>query len=130
MARYDALPKSVGEIVEMRSGPPKVRVFGEMVDLLWMSNQPALSARALWSELIESLPLALCAYSTSYVMKFPEALRIRIAHHHFCMLFFSDAIFGQRGQDRYWNRGAEISMVRAARGVDSQLNVDAARPMN
>lgn len=55
-----------------------VRVFGEMVDLLWQSN-PRITQRIedLWNEVIEahSVPL-LCAYSLAGIKPgaFPEAL--------------------------------------------------------
>ena len=107
---------SVGEIVErMKSrSNRKVRVFGEMVDLLWRSNQPAaVRLEQLWSELIESSDLSLfCAYSTSHVHEsFPEALRT--PHSHIitsAMVEASgDAIVGHTLDQRivYWNHGAE-----------------------
>jgi KaiC/GvpD/RAD55 family RecA-like ATPase len=71
---------SVGEVVERMTsgGNRKVRVFGEMVDLLWKSNQPgAIRLEQMWNELIEGSDLSVfCAYSTNYVYEtFPEALR-------------------------------------------------------
>ena len=107
---------SVGEIVErMKSrGNPKVRVFGEMVDLLWRSNQPAaVRLEQLWSELIETSDLSLfCAYSTSHVHEsFPEALRTPHSHIITSAMVESsgDAIVGHTLDRRivYWNRGAE-----------------------
>src|ERR1700730_11005542 len=53
---------NVGEIVErMKSkGGRKIRVFGEMVDLLWRSNQPAaVRLEQLWTESIENSDLSL-----------------------------------------------------------------------
>jgi hypothetical protein len=54
---------SLGEVVaRMRpsGGNPKVRVFGEMVDLLWKSNQPAaICLEQLWTDLIEGSSLSL-----------------------------------------------------------------------
>ena len=107
---------NVSEIVErMKSrGNRKVRVFGEMVDLLWRSNQPAaVRLEQLWSESIEGSDLSLfCAYSTSHVHEsFPEALRT--PHSHFitsAMVDASgDAIVGHTLDQRivYWNHGAE-----------------------
>jgi hypothetical protein len=61
-----------------------VRVFGEMVDLLWQSN-PRITERIedLWNEIIEahSVPL-LCAYSLAGVKPgaFPEALMACHSH--------------------------------------------------
>ena len=107
---------SVGEIVErMKSrGNRKVRVFGEMVDLLWRSNQPAaIRLEQLWSELIEGSDLSLfCAYSTSHVHEsFPEALRTPHSHIITSAMVESsgDAIVGHTLDRRivYWNRGAE-----------------------
>src|ERR1700682_2934981 len=107
---------SVGEIVErMKSkGNRKVRVFGEMVDLLWRSNQPAaISLEQMWSELIASSDLSLfCAYSTSYVHEsFPDALRTPHSHIITSAMVESsgDAIVGHTLDQRivYWNRGAE-----------------------
>ena len=107
---------SVGEIVERvkaRSNR-KVRVFGEMVDLLWRSNQPAaIRLEQLWSELIESSDLSLfCAYSTNHVHEnFPEALRTPHSHIITSAMVESsaDAIVGHTLDRRIvcWNRGAE-----------------------
>jgi PAS domain S-box-containing protein len=107
---------SVGEIVDrMKSGGNrKIRVFGEMVDLLWRSNQPAaIRLEQLWTELIESSDLSLfCAYSTSHVHEsFPEALRTPHSHIITSAMVESsgDAIVGHTLDRRivYWNRGAE-----------------------
>jgi PAS domain S-box-containing protein len=107
---------SVGEIIErMKSrGTRKVRVFGEMVDLLWRSNQPAaVSLEQMWSELVESSDLSLfCAYSTSHVHEsFPEALSAPHSHIITSAMVESsgDAIVGHTLDRRivYWNRGAE-----------------------
>ena len=107
---------SVGEIVERMKFRTnrKVRVFGEMVDLLWRSNQPAaVRLEQLWSELIESSDLSLfCAYSTSYVHdSFPEALRTPHSHIITSAMVESsgDAIVGHTLDQRivYWNRGAD-----------------------
>ena len=110
---------NVGGVIErMKSRVNrKVRVFGEMVDLLWRSNQPAaIRLEQLWSELIESSELSLfCAYSTSHVHEsFPEALRT--PHSHIitsAMVEASgDAIVGHTLDRRivYWNRGPRVSM--------------------
>lgn len=107
---------SVGDIVErMRSkGTRKVRVFGEMVDLLWRANQPAaISLEQMWSELIETSELSLfCAYSTSHVHdRFPDALRTPHSHIISSAMVESsgDAIVGHTLDRRivYWNHGAE-----------------------
>src|SRR6202158_2277180 len=107
---------SVGELVDrMKSrGNRKLRVFGEMVDLLWRSNQPAaVRLEQLWSELIEGSDLSLfCAYSTSHVHEsFPEALRTPHSHIITSAMVESsgDAIVGHTLDRRivYWNRGAE-----------------------
>jgi PAS domain-containing protein len=107
---------SVGEIVDrMKSrGNRKLRVFGEMVDLLWRSNPPAaVRLEQLWSELIEGSDLSLfCAYSTSHVHEsFPEALRTPHSHIITSAMVESsgDAIVGHTLDRRivYWNRGAE-----------------------
>jgi PAS domain S-box-containing protein len=106
----------VGEIIErMKSrGTRKVRVFGEMVDLLWRSNQPAaVRLEQMWSELVESSDLSLfCAYSTSHVHEsFPEALSAPHSHIITSAMVESsgDAIVGHTLDRRivYWNRGAE-----------------------
>ena len=95
-------------------GSRRVRVFGEMVDLLWRSNLPAaIRLEQLWSELIESANLSLfCAYSTSHVHEsFPEALRTPHSHIITSAMVESsgDAIVGHTLDRRivYWNRGAE-----------------------
>ena len=107
---------SVGEIVERvkSRGNRRVRVFGEMVDLLWRSNQPAaVSLEQMWSELIESFDLSLfCAYSTSHVHEsFPDALRTPHSHIITSAMVESsgDAIVGHTLDRRivYWNRGAK-----------------------
>jgi PAS domain S-box-containing protein len=91
----------------------KVRVFGEMVDLLWHSNQPAaIRLEQLWNDLIEGSGLSLfCAYSTSHVYdNFPEALRAPHSHIITSAMAASsrDAIVGHTLDLRivYWNQGA------------------------
>jgi PAS domain S-box-containing protein len=108
---------SLGEgLARMRpsGGNRKVRVFGEMVDLLWKSNQPAaIRLEQLWNDLIEGSGLSLfCAYSTSHVYdNFPEALRA--PHSHIITSAMAetsgDAIVGHTLDPRivYWNQGAE-----------------------
>jgi PAS domain S-box-containing protein len=108
---------SLGEVVaRMRPsiGNRKVRVFGEMVDLLWKSNQPAaICLEQLWSHLIEGSGLSLfCAYSTNHVFNtFPETLRA--PHSHIISSAIAetsgDAIVGHTLDPRivYWNQGAE-----------------------
>jgi PAS domain S-box-containing protein len=108
---------SVGEGIERmksRDGNRKVRVFGEMVDLLWRSNQPAaIRLEQIWNDLIESSDLSLfCAYSTSHVYEsFPEALRAPHSHIITSAMAESsgDAIVGHTLDQRivYWNGGAE-----------------------
>jgi PAS domain S-box-containing protein len=92
----------------------KVRVFSEMVDLLWRSN-PAAAIRLeqLWNDVIERSQLsAFCAYSTSHVYeRFPAALRT--PHSHIITSAIAeasgDAIVGHTLEQKiiYWNRGAE-----------------------
>jgi PAS domain S-box-containing protein len=108
---------SLGEVVaRMRpsGGNRKVRVFGEMVDLLWKSNQPAaICLEQLWNDLIEGSGLSLfCAYSTNHVYDtFPETLRA--PHSHIISSAIADAsgdaIVGHTLDPRivYWNQGAE-----------------------
>ena len=76
---------NVGDVIEQArsGGTRKVRVFGEMVNLLWRSNTPAaIRLEELWNDLIARSELSLfCAYSTSHGHeRFPEALRA--AHSH------------------------------------------------
>jgi PAS domain S-box-containing protein len=92
----------------------KVPVFGEMVDLLWTSNQPAaIRLEQLWNDLIEGSGLSLfCAYSTNHVYDtFPEALRAPHLHIITSAMAKSsrDAIVGHSLDLRivYWNQGAE-----------------------
>jgi PAS domain S-box-containing protein len=107
---------NVGEVVgRMKSkGERKIRVFGEMVDLLWRSNQPAaVRLEQMWNDLIEGSELSLfCAYSTSHVYeRFPDALRTPHSHIITSAMAESlgDAIVGHTVDRRivYWNRGAE-----------------------
>src|ERR1700730_14921692 len=107
---------TVGEAVERvkSKGERKVRVFGEMVDLLWRSNQhAAIRLEQMWNDLIEGSELSLfCAYSTSHVYEsFPEALRTPHSHIITSAMAESsgDAIVGHTVDRRivYWNRGAE-----------------------
>jgi PAS domain S-box-containing protein len=91
-----------------------VRVFSEMVDLLWRAN-PAAAIRLeqLWDDVIERSQFgAFCAYSTSHVYeKFPAALRT--PHSHIITSAIAeasrDAIVGHTLEQNiiYWNRGAE-----------------------
>jgi len=102
-------------VADMRpSCTRKIRVFGEMVDLLWRSNQPAaIRLEQLWNDLIEGSGLSLfCAYSTSHVNEnFPEALRAPHSHIITSMMAETsgDAIVGHTLDPRivYWNHGAE-----------------------
>ena len=107
---------NVGEIIERArsGGTRKVRVFGEMVNLLWRSNTPAaIRLEELWNDLIARSELSLfCAYSTSHGHeRFPEALRA--AHSHIIPSAMAetsaDAIVGHTLDPRivYWNQGAE-----------------------
>lgn len=108
---------SLGDVVaRMRpsGGNRKIRVFGEMVDLLWKSNQPAaICLEQLWNDLIEGSGLSLfCAYSTNHVYDtFPETLRA--PHSHIISSAIADAsgdaIVGHTLDPRivYWNQGAE-----------------------
>jgi PAS domain S-box-containing protein len=121
---------SLGEVVaRMRPtiGNRKVRVFGEMVDLLWKSNQPAaICLEQLWSDLIEGSGLSLfCAYSTNHVFDtFPETLRE--PHSHIISSAIADtsgdAIVGHTLDPRivYWNQGAERIYGYAADEVIGQ----------
>lgn len=92
----------------------KVRVFSEMVDLLWRSD-PAAAIRLeqLWNDVIERSQLsAFCAYSTSHVYeRFPAALRTPHSHIITSAIAESsgDAIVGHTLEQKiiYWNRGAE-----------------------
>jgi PAS domain S-box-containing protein len=108
--------RTLGEVLaRMRpnGGNRKVRVFGEMVDLLWKSNQPAaICLEQLWRDLIESSGLSLfCAHSTSHIHDtFPETLRA--PHLHIISSAITettaDAIVGYTLDPRivYWNQGA------------------------
>jgi PAS domain S-box-containing protein len=106
----------VGEVIERArsGGTRKVRVFGEMVNLLWRSNTPAaIRLEELWNDLIARSELSLfCAYSTSDGSeRFPEVLRA--AHSHIIPSAMAetsaDAIVGHTLDSRivYWNQGAE-----------------------
>jgi PAS domain S-box-containing protein len=120
----------LGEIVtRMRpSGSTRmVRVFGEMVDLLWTSNQPAaIRLEQLWNDLIQGSGLSLfCAYSTSHVFDtFPEALRAPHSHIITSAMADSsrDAIVAHTLDLRivYWNRGAEQTYGYAPHEVVGQ----------
>jgi PAS domain S-box-containing protein len=107
---------NVGEAIERaRSGGTRtVRVFGEMVNLLWRSNTPAaIRLEQLWNDLIARSQLSLfCAYSTRHGHEgLPEALRA--AHSHIIPSAMAetsaDAIVGHTLDPRivYWNQGAE-----------------------
>jgi PAS domain S-box-containing protein len=107
---------NVGEVIERArsGGTRKVRVFGEMVNLLWRSNTPAaIRLEELWNDLLARSELSLfCAYSTSHRHeRFPEALRA--AHSHIISSAMAeasgDAIIGYTLDLRivYWNQGAE-----------------------
>jgi PAS domain S-box-containing protein len=107
---------NVGDVIEQArsGGRRKVRVFGEMVNLLWRSNTPAaIRLEELWNDLIARSELSLfCAYSTSHGHeRFPEALRA--AHSHLIPSAMAetsgDAIVGHTLDPRivYWNQGAE-----------------------
>jgi PAS domain S-box-containing protein len=107
---------NVGDVIERTTsgGTRKVRVFGEMVNLLWRSHTPAaIRLEQLWNDLIARCELSLfCAYSTSHAHeRLPEALRA--AHSHIIPSALAetsaDAIVGHTFDSRivYWNQGAE-----------------------
>jgi PAS domain S-box-containing protein len=107
---------NVGEVIERArsGGTRRVRVFGEMVNLLWRLNTPAaIRLEQLWNDLIARSELSLfCAYSTSHAHeRLPEALRA--AHSHIIPSAMAetsaDAIVGHTLDPRivYWNQGAE-----------------------
>jgi PAS domain S-box-containing protein len=92
----------------------RVRVFGEMVDLLWQSNLPAaIRLEHLWNELLEESNLSLfCAYSANHVHDhFPTALRTPHSHIISSAMIESldDAVVGHTLDRRIvsWNRGAQ-----------------------
>ena len=75
---------SIIETAKSRSGNRSVRVFGEMVDIIWTSNPMATQRlEELWNEVIEehSVPL-LCAYSLagSRPGDFPAPLKACHSH--------------------------------------------------
>ena len=63
----------------------KVRVFGEMVSLLWKTNLPAaLRLEELWNEIIETHSIALmCTYDLGATTRddFPPALNAVHSHN-------------------------------------------------
>ena len=92
----------------------RVRVFGEMVDLLWQSNLPAaVRLELLWNELLEESNLSLfCAYAANHVHDhFPTALRTPHSHIISSAMIESldDAVVGHTLDRRIvsWNRGAQ-----------------------
>jgi PAS domain S-box-containing protein len=122
---------NVGDVIEQArsGGTRKVRVFGEMVNLLWRSNMPAaIRLEELWNDLIARSELSLfCAYSTSHgPERFPEALRA--AHSHIIPSAMAnasdDAIVGHTLDLRivYWNQGAERLYGYAPDEVIGQLS--------
>lgn len=107
---------NVGEVVlRARSGGTrKVRVFGEMVNLLWRSNTlAAIRLEQLWNDLIQRSELSLfCAYSIGQSQeRFPEALRAAYSHiiPSAMVETSADAVVAHTLDPRivYWNQGAE-----------------------
>lgn len=107
---------SVGELLARVRGTnyPRMRVFGEMVDLLWTSNLPAaIRLEHLWNEVLEESNLSLfCAYAANHVHDhFPTALRTPHSHIISSAMIESsnDAIVGHTLDRRIvsWNRGAQ-----------------------
>jgi PAS domain S-box-containing protein len=108
---------SIGVVVERvkpKGSTRKVRIFGEMVDLLWKSNLPAaVRVEELWNEVIEASDLSLfCAYSASQADNgFPQTLCA--LHSHIIPLAIvessEDAIVGRTLDQKIvsWNRGAQ-----------------------
>jgi PAS domain S-box-containing protein len=92
----------------------RVRVFGEMVDLLWQSNLPAaVRLEHLWNELLEESNVSLfCAYAANHGHDhFPTALRTPHSHIISSAMIESldDAVVGHTLDRRIisWNRGAQ-----------------------
>ena len=81
----DAFKSKVGRLIDKgkRASPRgQVRVFGEMVDLLWMPNPKATRRlEELWNDVIKlhSVPL-LCAYSLGGLR--PDALPVSLLACH------------------------------------------------
>jgi len=97
------------------AGMRTVRVFGEMVDVLWKSDPPAaIRLEQLWNDFIEGSGLSLFfGYSTNHVHdSFPEILCA--PHSHIISSAIaetsSDAIVGHTLDQRivYWNLGAQF----------------------
>ena len=94
----------------------RVRVFGEMVDLLWRNNLPAaVRLEQMWDDLIEAYDISLfCAYSVSGSdarHHFPQTLCAPHSHMILSAIVESseDAIVGRTLDAKIvsWNRGAE-----------------------
>ena len=108
---------SIGAVVgrvKPKGSSRRVRIFGEMVDLLWKRNLPAaIRVEELWNELIEAYDVSLfCAYSTSEEHDgFSQTLCA--LHSHIIPIAIvessEDAIVGRTLDDKIvsWNRGAE-----------------------
>ncbi len=77
----ERLGRLVNELFQAARGPGRrVRVFGEMVALLWRQGQASATMRleALWNEYLEQETFCLfCAYAES---DFPEDARPSLAH--------------------------------------------------
>lgn len=90
MPDADMFKRAVGAIIEKASVDPatgknrKVRIFGEMVSLLYVSNNLPAAERLeeFWNELVESHAISLfCAYSLpADAVSFPQTLLD--AHSH------------------------------------------------
>ena len=105
---------TVGDLVANAAATHRrVRVFGEIVDLLWRSNLPAaICIEHLWNELLEESNLSLfCAYAAILHDHFPTALRTPHSHIISSAMIesFDDAVVGHTLDRRIvsWNGGAQ-----------------------
>jgi PAS domain S-box-containing protein len=113
-ALFRASIASIVERARPRGSNRRIRIFGEMVDLLWKANLPAaIRVEELWNEVIDAYDVSLfCAYSTSDAHdSFPQILCA--LHSHMIPIAIvessEDAIVGRTLDGRIvsWNRGAE-----------------------
>ena len=126
--------RGIGGVIERvkpKGSNRKVRIFGEMVDLLWKANPPAaIRVEELWNEVIDAHDVSLfCAYSTAEPDdSLPHTLCA--LHSHIIPLAIvessADAIVG-RTLDRKiisWNHGAErVYGYTAAEAIGQSISI-------
>lgn len=116
------------------AGPRGVRLFGEMVDLLWRrSVEATVALERLWDEALreEGLPL-LCAYRMDPLERRLQGVLRRVTDCHSHLLPMDDPVRFEQAVDRAYSEvfggGADVELLRDLMVTSLQLTTAMAEP--